>query len=59
MSPFYNRLPNVPGFGVEASADKIGLGIAAATAVAFGAHGVASALRKGDDVGSEQVKKED
>ncbi len=59
MSPFYKRLPNVPGFGVEATADKIGLGIAAATAVAFGAHGVVSALRKGDDVGSESAEKED
>lgn len=59
MTPFYKRLPNVPGFGVEATADKIGLGIAAATAVAFGAHGVASALRKGDDVESDQVHKED
>ena len=25
-SPFYRRLPNVPGFGVEDTADKIGLG---------------------------------
>ncbi|WP_020678215.1 hydrogenase small subunit [Geopsychrobacter electrodiphilus] len=48
MTPFYKRLPNVPGFGIEATADKIGLGIAAATAVAFGAHGVVSALRKDD-----------
>jgi hydrogenase small subunit len=59
MTPFYRRLPNVPGFGVEATADKIGLGLAAATAVAFGAHGIASALRKGDEMESEQVKKED
>jgi len=59
MTPFYERLPNVPGFGIEATADKIGLGIAAATTVAFGAHGVASALRKGDDMESDQVKKED
>lgn len=59
MSPFYKRLPNVPGFGVEVTADKVGLGIAAATAVAFGAHGVASALRKGDDVKSDQGHKED
>ncbi|PLX80436.1 MAG: [Ni/Fe] hydrogenase small subunit [Desulfuromonas sp.] len=48
MTPFYRRLPKVPGFGVEASVDKIGLGLAAATAVAFGAHGVMSAVRGGD-----------
>ena len=59
MSPFYRRLPQVPGFGIEATADKIGLGLAAATAVAFGAHGIASAFRKGDEMESEKVKKED
>ncbi|AMV73874.1 hydrogenase small subunit [Desulfuromonas carbonis] len=59
MSPFYRRLPQVPGFGVEATADKIGLGLAAATALAFGAHGVASAFRKGDTMESDKVKKED
>lgn len=48
MSPFYRRLPNVPGFGIENTADQIGLGLAAATAVAFGAHGVVSAFRKSD-----------
>jgi len=46
MSPFYRRLPNVPGFGVEANADQIGIGLAAATAAAFAAHGVVSAVRK-------------
>ncbi|WP_305043288.1 hydrogenase small subunit [Geoalkalibacter sp.] len=48
MSPFYRRLPRVAGFGIEATADKIGLGLAAATALAFGAHGVVSAFRKTD-----------
>jgi hydrogenase small subunit len=41
----YQRLPVVPGFGVEATADKIGLGIAAAVGGAFALHGVAAALR--------------
>jgi hydrogenase small subunit len=52
-------LPQVPGFGVEATADKIGLGLVAATAVAFGAHGIASAFRKGDEMESDKVKKEE
>jgi hydrogenase small subunit len=56
MTPFYKRLPNVPGFGIESSADKIGLGLAAATAVAFGAHGVISAFRHGDE--SEGAKED-
>lgn len=49
MTPFYRRLPNVPGFGIESTADKIGLGVAAATAAAFAAHGVVSAFRHDDE----------
>lgn len=56
MTPFYRRLPHVPGFGIETTADKIGLGIATATAVAFGAHGVISAFRRGDE--SEGAKED-
>jgi len=59
MSPFYRRLPKVPGFGIEDTADKIGIGLAAATAVAFGIHGVASCFRKGDAKEEEKVIKED
>ncbi len=40
MTPFYRRLPNVPGFGVEATADKVGAGLAAVTGVALVAHGI-------------------
>lgn len=56
MTPLYKRLPNVPGFGIEATADKIGLGLAVGTAAAFGVHGVLSALRRGDD--SEGAKED-
>lgn len=59
MTPFYRRLPQVPGFGIEATADKIGIGLAAATAVAFGAHGVVSAFRKGETIESDKTEKED
>lgn len=45
-SPLYRRLPNVPGFGIEQSADKIGLGFAAGVAGAFAIHGAMNALRK-------------
>ena len=40
MTPFYRRLPVVPGFGVESTADKIGAGLAAATAAGILIHGV-------------------
>jgi hydrogenase small subunit len=56
MTPFYKRLPNVPGFGIETTADKIGAGIAVATAAAFGIHGVMSAFRHGDE--SEGAKED-
>jgi len=56
MTPFYRRLPNVPGFGIEYTADKIGAGLAIATAAAFGAHGVISAARKDKET---EEKKED
>jgi hydrogenase small subunit len=45
MTPFYRRLPTVPGFGVTTTADKIGAWIVGGTAAAFAAHGVASAIR--------------
>jgi hydrogenase small subunit len=45
MSPFYRRLPKVPGFGIESTADDIGVGVAAVTAGALAAHGVARAVR--------------
>jgi hydrogenase small subunit len=59
MSPFYRRLPKVPGFGIEATADKIGIGLAAATAVAFGIHGVASYFYKGHPMEEDKTVKEE
>ena len=44
-SPFYDRLPNVPGFGVDVTAGQIGVGITAAVAGATVVHGIASAIR--------------
>lgn len=57
MSPMYIRLPNVPGFGIEATADKIGLGLVAAAGAAFAAHGALSALRK-DKQPAEESKED-
>ncbi len=45
MSPMYQRLPKVPGFGIEATADKIGAGLAIATAAGLVAHGIGRALK--------------
>ena len=38
MSPFYERLPNVPGFGADTTAETIGLAVIGATAAASLAH---------------------
>jgi hydrogenase small subunit len=44
-SPFYERLPQVPGFGVDVTAGKIGLAVTGAVAGATVIHGIASAVR--------------
>jgi hypothetical protein len=40
MGPIYKRLPNVPGVGYQATADKIGLGLAAVTGAGIAAHAI-------------------
>ncbi|MDA8079592.1 MAG: hydrogenase small subunit [Nitrospiraceae bacterium] len=50
MTPFYRRLPKVPGFGVETTADKIGIGVAAVAAAGVAAHRIARAIKgKGEE----------
>jgi hydrogenase small subunit len=44
-SPFYERLPQVPGFGVDVTAGEIGLVAVGAVAGATLAHGIASMVR--------------
>ncbi len=50
MGPFYDRLPDVPGYGVDVTATKVGLGLTAAAAAGFAVHGIAKmATSKGAD----------
>ncbi|MCB0632451.1 MAG: hydrogenase small subunit [Saprospiraceae bacterium] len=44
--PFYRRISNFPGFGIESSADKIGAAVAIATGAGIAAHAIATNLRK-------------
>ncbi len=44
-SPFYERLPQVPGFGVDVPAGEIGLAVTGAVAAGTIIHGIASAVR--------------
>ena len=61
--PFYERLTDMPGFGIEATADKVGKVAVGAVAVGVAAHAVASTISKsktvGDQIRSGRVKKED
>lgn len=44
--PFYQHLAGFPGFGIESTADKVGLVAATATAAALGTHAVMTNVRK-------------
>ena len=45
-SPFYKREPTINAFGIEATADQIGLAVGAATAVGIAAHAITTNIRK-------------
>ncbi|MCL1943544.1 MAG: hydrogenase small subunit [Candidatus Azobacteroides sp.] len=45
-SPFYKREPALHAFGIEATADQIGLAVGAATVAGIAAHAVATNIRK-------------
>jgi hydrogenase small subunit len=59
MTPFYKRLPNVPGFGIESTADKLGAGLFLGAAAAFFAHGVVKAFRHEIEPSEQDRKKEE
>ena len=44
--PFYRRLPEFPGFGIESTADKVGVGLGIATGVGIAAHAISTNIRK-------------
>jgi hydrogenase small subunit len=46
MTPFYGRLPDVGGFGVERNADLIGAALAAGATAGVAAHAVATAVHQ-------------
>ncbi len=54
MSPFYRRLPKVPGVSIDSTADKVGAGLAAVTAAGILAHGIGRAIKsKNKEEGGE------
>lgn len=56
-TPFYRRLPNMPGVGIEATADKIGAGIAAVAAAGVAAHAIAHAMKRDESKEEPDNKK--
>jgi len=57
--PFYRHLPNFPGFGIETTADKIGVALGAATVVGIAAHAISTNIRKRHIIKEEQAASED
>lgn len=53
-SPFYKHLPDATGFGIEATADQIGLALGAATAAGIAVHAVATNIRKKKLIDNEE-----
>jgi hydrogenase small subunit len=45
-SPFYKREPTFNAFGIEATADQVGLAVGAATVVGIAAHAITTNIRK-------------
>ena len=57
--PFYRHLPNFPGFGIETTADKLGLVARAVTVAGIAAHAISTNLRKGHLIREERDASED
>lgn len=53
MTPFYERLPDVAGFGVERRIDLIGAALAVGAAAGVGAHAVATGIHRSRTAGAE------
>jgi hydrogenase small subunit len=51
--PFYQRLPNFPGFGIESTADQIGAVAAGAAIAGAAAHAVMTNFRKRAEIGEQ------
>jgi hydrogenase small subunit len=51
--PFYQHLASFPGFGVETTADTVGVAVGAATAVGIAAHALVTNVRKRSLIAAE------
>ncbi len=51
--PFYQRMPNFPGFGIESTADQLGTIAAGAAVAGAAAHAVMTNFRKRHEIGEQ------
>ncbi len=56
--PFYNHLPGFKGFGIEKTADKIGLGLGVATVAGIGVHMISTNIQKRREIRLGDAEKE-
>ena len=54
--PFYQHLASFPGFGIETTADTVGVAVGAATAVGIAAHAITTNIRKRSVIRAEIEK---
>ena len=55
--PFYQRLTNFPGFGIESTADKVGLTVGGVVAAGALTHAVLTNFRKHEEIGEQPGEK--
>ncbi len=51
--PFYEHLTNYPGFGIEATADKVGVAVGVVTTAGLVGHAVLTSIRKRDVINAK------
>ena len=57
--PFYQHLPSFPGFGIETTADEVGMAAGAAAVAGVAVHAVVTNLRKRGQIKEEMRSSED
>jgi hydrogenase small subunit len=56
--PFYRHMASFPGFGIETTADTVGLAVGAATAVGIAAHAISTNIKKRNKPANELPESE-
>jgi hydrogenase small subunit len=57
--PFYQHLPSFPGFGIETTADDVGVAVGAVTLAGIAAHAISTNIRKRKMINEELADSED